>query len=468
MHVHIMRACNSLAWPRSSINLGFQHRQTYMDGLTGVLRSVQALYEVAPYMMDLRSFFQDEFQSPSTGVTAMIPVTALRYSQASFEKGARFMHGPSGETLSEEDRRSIYEFLDHLIRGIVTPEQIGLRVTLWDSKLYTKDNRRLAALMMLQGLKRDVSIRVKCRIDEPDSEFTRKFGTATEGLSIAPSRLGSSAKHLGADLFQPAAQAQKMHERLVRKHGEDHPGVEFLLHLKRRASSCRDNADTLTWESAAILQTHAGRDEMQSVRGRSRSRSRRRNSAEQQSLVATFGFPGRRFTGDRNDFENIEVNQAIGGAAVSVAFIARFDSFNLHSRIIDFGNGKENTILIANWQNSPKLYFSIATGSRSNGTWAFRRVMTNDILKLGKMQRFLCTATSSGEMKIFCEGREVARRMDGLPVPALIRQRHYIGKSYWEREEPFHGWIQGLSVSNSLQDWSAAFHNALFGPYSRF
>jgi hypothetical protein len=36
-----------------------------------------------------------------------------------------------------------------------------------------------------------------------------------------------------------------------------------------------------------------------------------------------------------------------------------------------------------------------------------RRVMTNDILKLGKMQRFLCTATSSGEMKIFCEGREV-------------------------------------------------------------
>ena len=71
--------------------------------------------------------------------------------------------------------------------------------------------------------------------------------------------------HLGADLFEPAAQAQHMNTRLARKisrkHDANHPGVHFLQKVKRKLSAVRDNADTLTWTSTG-----------QSNRGGSRSR----------------------------------------------------------------------------------------------------------------------------------------------------------------------------------------------------
>jgi len=59
----------------------------------------------------------------------------------------------------------------------------------------------------------------------------------------------ASSKHLGADLLEPAAQAQQVNVRLARKisrkHNADHLGVQFLRKVKRKLSTSRDNADTL-------------------------------------------------------------------------------------------------------------------------------------------------------------------------------------------------------------------------------
>ena len=150
------------------------------------------------------------------------------------------------------------------MRGASKTEDIHLNVTLWDHQLFSKDNRRLVVLLMFQALRRDESIQVTCHIAAPDQEFHQKRDTQTDGLSILPRVAHASSKHLGADLFEPAAQAQQMNMRLARKisrkHNADHLGVQFLQKVKRKLSTSRDNADTLTWTSTG-----------QSTRGCSRS-----------------------------------------------------------------------------------------------------------------------------------------------------------------------------------------------------
>ena len=149
---------------------------------------------------------------------------------------------------------------------------------LCDHQLFSKDNRRLVVLLMFQALRRDESIQVTCHIAAPDQEFHQKRDTQTDGLSISPRVAHASSKHLGADLFEPAAQAQQMNMRLARKisrkHNADHLGVQFLQKVKRKLSTSRDNADTLTWTSTG-----------QSTRGC--SRSPRRDAYRQFKHTAT-------------------------------------------------------------------------------------------------------------------------------------------------------------------------------------
>ena len=65
-------------------------------------------------------------------------------------------------------------------------------------------------------------VRLRGVLLEWRSARTRKRDCEMSGLSITYRIAEASAQHLGAELFQPAAQAKHMHRQLAEKYGSDH------------------------------------------------------------------------------------------------------------------------------------------------------------------------------------------------------------------------------------------------------
>ena len=100
-----------------------------------------------------------------------------------------------------------------------------MEVNVHEGKIWTADNRRIAVLKMYQALNLDKTVTAPCRVLKTTSRFLLHLDTPTDGLSIAPRISAAPAKHLGADVFDPADQAQQVHRRLAQKYGAGNMGV---------------------------------------------------------------------------------------------------------------------------------------------------------------------------------------------------------------------------------------------------
>lgn len=163
-------------------------------------------------------------------------------------------------------------------------------------------------------------------------------------------------------------------------------------------------------------------------------------------------YGGRDFSGSASDFHDLGnefVDVAFGGP-ISIAFTARWDSLEVWSRIIDFGNGPEScNIFIANRGPKPNLSFNIWVGSHEF------RCEARDAIVVGESHRYLCTVDARGHMRIFCDGKQVGDNPRGVPPTFGIRRFLYVARSNWTRDKPFHGMVKDLAVWNAALSWDA-------------
>ena len=86
------------------------------------------------------------------------------------------MHDTHGHRVDEDSRISMYQTLDQLCRGKVSPLDFTMDVIVLDRKLWCLDNRRLTELKRLQAMSQDKTIWANCVIRTPSQQFwSNKF-----------------------------------------------------------------------------------------------------------------------------------------------------------------------------------------------------------------------------------------------------------------------------------------------------
>ncbi len=144
--------------------------------------------------------------------------------------------------------------------------------------LYSRDNRRLVALMAFQATRRDVLIQVRCIVrDCNDSYYGRRWRDAysgAAGLSISPrDGIRAQAQHGAVDLYSSGPRAmcalRRLRDRVA--HRRNCRSLdEVLRRLRTRSSSRAQSERTLAFASPSVV-----RLPMRSG-ARDRSRSSRR------------------------------------------------------------------------------------------------------------------------------------------------------------------------------------------------
>ncbi|CAE7549782.1 unnamed protein product [Symbiodinium microadriaticum] len=172
-----------------------------------------------------------------------VPVLALRWSQDDIDSRMIFRH-------DEWKCRSVYETLDELVRGKISPGGIAkLEVVRHHGELYSLSNRRLTALLTYQILRRSEVVYARCVIREgPNPRWSRSFSTRSSGLDMYPNPrfYPSQAEHCGGPLFHPSQAALERVHRLLNKHPDTLRG--FTVELRERD----DNEDGVDCETLTL------------------------------------------------------------------------------------------------------------------------------------------------------------------------------------------------------------------------
>ena len=204
---------------------------------------MEQLLDVIPHLQDITDFkmphdIDGDFE---------IPVMMLRFTQNTFSAKACF----SSWTLAE-DRRSMYETLDELIRGQTLPSDLPVLAVEYDEdRWWSVDNRRLLVLKWFQACRQNETVWATCKMNTSKERFQNHLDTTNEGLSIFPRVSYQESFHLGGPVFNPAKQGMHAIKRFYEKHSS--MDKSFLHMVKLVASKRRRDADTITMASSSAL-----------------------------------------------------------------------------------------------------------------------------------------------------------------------------------------------------------------------
>ncbi|CAE7352184.1 zmpB, partial [Symbiodinium natans] len=167
-----------------------------------------------------------------------------------------------------------------------------------------------------------------------------------------------------------------------------------------------------------------------------------------------FTFDGCVFDGDR--IVNIrerphDFTQQLGGA-ISIAFTARWDAFQLRSRILDFGDGPAvDNIVIGNLEKGRTLLVEVYRGPSK------KRLMMPGVLELGETHSYLLSISETGHTRMLRDGDQLGVQPQGFAPRALERRKLLIGGSNSAGDENFEGAICDLRIWRGVVSWSEAF-----------
>jgi len=127
--------------------------------------------------------------------------------------------------------------------------------------------------------------------------------------------------------------------------------------------------------------------------------------------------------------------------SISVAFSAKWDTFQNYSHILDFGQDWDgNNVVVGNHLETNALSFHSYEG-RQNYWLNVERGIPKHM-----SARYLCTITSSGHYYVYREGQLIADFASGHPVSPVARPHMYIGKSFWSWDGIFQGSLSKVCV----------------------
>eukprot|EP00929_Paragymnodinium_shiwhaense_P034054 TRINITY_DN18572_c0_g1_i1.p1 TRINITY_DN18572_c0_g1~~TRINITY_DN18572_c0_g1_i1.p1 ORF type:complete len:527 (+),score=37.62 TRINITY_DN18572_c0_g1_i1:117-1583(+) len=209
-------------------------------------RQLAVLEGLMPHSLELADFLNDIQHLPCSGDLAIVPVRAIRFTHHTVNSD--FAFGDSGH-----DQHSILSLFMDLFTGQAESE--NFREELHVCKhvgpdghvgLYSRNNRRLIALLMYQSIRRDSLVRVPCRIHSPDDRSPSPLGHGKTlaawfrdgydpadsiqgcnglGLSIWPR--SQRARHRGYPLFRPATTTRRALQRLAERERSDTESPEL-------------------------------------------------------------------------------------------------------------------------------------------------------------------------------------------------------------------------------------------------
>lgn len=160
------------------------------------------------------------------------------------------------------------------------------------------------------------------------------------------------------------------------------------------------------------------------------------------------------FTGEPGSFVDLQdFPGKVGGPdGFSVAFDAAWLELGEWTSVIDFGSGDgQDNIVVSNTEDTNGLSFHI---------YRHGHVSTLDVknaIHLRTVNRYLCSVSKHGEMKIYKDGKVIGHRKRGN-VPAAVKREHLlIGKSNWKGGgSSFKGTVSDLCVWNKQVSWKDA------------
>lgn len=260
------------------------------DVVARCLRTGEAVGSVVPYVGKLAVFLQEIqslIQTRGSRHPVLIPVSAIRFTHHTVNAAMAFgeEHGNSQE--------SIFKLFDQLFRGNLKPEEVEplhvfAKVIPGEADvpgnglgLFSRNNRRLVALLMFQAVRRDAIVKVQCYTytEEDLKQNPRKRAWFDQGYDTPQADTGSPepctglglsiyarrgvSHHRGNPLFNPAETAILSLNRLMSRESSGNSGAhagekgkieELLLSLKKRPREGGNNEDgeeTLTFGSIA-------------------------------------------------------------------------------------------------------------------------------------------------------------------------------------------------------------------------
>lgn len=156
-------------------------------------------------------------------------------------------------------------------------------------------------------------------------------------------------------------------------------------------------------------------------------------------------------------YAEVRDGTTIGGGAMTLCALVRFDAFGAYSRILDFGNGNGvSNILFENNADGSDFRFDIWTaGGLSAGYSAVIADYPGGFWRIGKWVHACITVSIFGEYTIYRNGVEIpctagtTCRKRGLLPERVKRANSYIGHSRWSSEDPRYSAFHG-SISNVL------------------
>ena len=221
--------------------------------------SLQPLLQVCPTSAELTGFITDVLPKLKPGMSAVVPVQALRWTHAGIN--AQLAFGDDHEHAEE----SIFKLFEQLFRGRLSSLELTqedpLPVYMYRGPdkhmgLYSRRNRRLATLLMYQGLVREEVVKVHVTIRSPQDpkwrkDWQRSYDNST-GLSIQPHE-GRRARacHRGRPLFQGshAIVADVLNQAIQRPHStRTQQALDLVAHrLRPRPSSKAEDEMSATF-----------------------------------------------------------------------------------------------------------------------------------------------------------------------------------------------------------------------------
>ena len=156
------------------------------------------------------------------------------------------------------------------------------------------------------------------------------------------------------------------------------------------------------------------------------------------------------FCGEGSSFLVIDSLPPLWQDGMTISVRVAFDDVRSFSRIIDFGNDKGQdggyNIVLARLAETDDVVFSHWTNS---STADVEGVVAEDVIDLGKFFYIGVTASSSGLLKIYINGK-LANTQEGQPIVNIGRGKNFVGRSHWCGRDPdFKGKIEDIMIFNS-------------------
>ena len=130
------------------------------------------------------------------------------------------------------------------------------------------------------------------------------------------------------------------------------------------------------------------------------------------------------------------------GGDVSFNWWGHFETFHSYSRVFDFGDGEnDDNLLLCNENFSDQVRVAVKSGSGSLGN-----VYASTISSNMNTHIVVRISTSTDLVEVFINGDLSASTLMTGSVPTLTRANHWMGRSNWDNDDYFDGWMQAFSV----------------------